>query len=191
MFTTVAPLAEMRPSERGAPLPGKAHSSSARSACRLTLTSGRVTSARPSPLMLATNEAGTAAPPAAPVALSTTTTGGCAGPGLDSSTARPIAAMLAKADTPRHSASWLHQLVLAGGGVAPPMRASMRFHTAAGGLRGSMLTVKGISRDCHSRTAARKRGCAGSSASKRRRAGPRRLPLTYSAARWSARAARL
>src|SRR5258705_4428434 len=104
-FTMVAPSAEMTPSDRGAPSAGTAHNSSERSACTLTLTSGLVTIARPSLLMLATNDAGTTPLAAGPVALRTTTIGGRAGPGGPSSTAKLSAATPAMPATPRHSAS--------------------------------------------------------------------------------------
>src|SRR5450755_2774417 len=56
-----------RPSERGAPLLGTAHSSSERSACTDTATIGRATRLAPSPLMLATIAGAEA--PAGPVAV--------------------------------------------------------------------------------------------------------------------------
>ncbi len=178
--TTVASCAEIRPSERGAPLPGTAHSSSARSACTATWVSGRIVIARPSPLMLATNDAGATAPAGVPVALNTTTSGGCAGPGLASNTEKPIAATVAMAVSPRHNASCAHHGVgfAAEAAAAPPMRASIFAHTPDGGASGARLKLSGIKRVCQASTAPRRFGCAGNSRSKRRRAGPRKVPVT-------------
>ena len=146
-WTTLAPLAEMRPSELGAAPPlaesaGTAHSSRARSDARLTPRKGLVTTLRPSPLMLATNEAGVTVPSALAGAVdaSTTTMGGCAGPGLASNSIRLNAATLASAEKPRQNDSRPHQPVSAASAArcvaAAPMRASMRFHTSAGGVSG-------------------------------------------------------
>ena len=60
--------------------------------------------------------------------------------------------------------------------AVPSRRASMRCQTRAGGAIGGTAAVSGIRRSCHARTASRKAGWAGSSASKRRRAGPRSVP---------------
>ena len=104
--TTVAPAAEISPSERGAPLPAAAQSCSTRSGATLTFMSGLVTTERPSPLMLATIDDGaTPAPADAGVVSITTTMGGRTGGGLASSTARLTAATLAKAAKPRQNAS--------------------------------------------------------------------------------------
>ena len=59
----------------------------------------------------------------------------------------------------------------------------MRRHTSPDGCTGAIVAVSGISRSCQARVASRSTACAGSSASKRRRAPPRSVPSTYSAAR--------
>ena len=131
--------------------------------------------------MLATNEAGTTPESPAPAAFSTTMMGGRDGAGLASNRPRLTAATVANADTPRQTASCAHQRGLGGLAAAAlprEMRASMRFHTSGGGCTGGMLAVNGINCSCHDRTAARRLACAGSSASKRRRAGPRKVPVT-------------
>ena len=62
--------------------------------------------------------------------------------------------------------------------VLPPMRASMRCQTCGDGVTGGSEVLKGSSRSCQAPTAARSVACAGNSASKRRRAGPRSVPST-------------
>jgi hypothetical protein len=142
-----------------------------------------VTIARPSPLMLAT-KLGTTIPPSPGAAGdSTTSTGAGVGDGLASSTARLSAATLANAAKLRQKASCAHQRTAGVGAAAvafalPEMRASMRCQTCGEGVTGGSEVLKGSSRSCQTLTAVRSAACAGSSASKRRRAGPRSVPST-------------
>ena len=57
-------------------------------------------------------------------------------------------------------------------------RSEIRRHTSPEGCTGSIAAVIGISRSCHAFVARRNSTCAGSSASKRRRAAPRIVPIT-------------
>jgi hypothetical protein len=126
-----------------------------------------------------------------PVGARTTTIGGGTALGLARSTARPIAAMLANAARPRQNASRLHQPPLSAGLASPPIRSEMRRQTSPEGCTGAIAAVSGISRSSQARVASRSSGCAGSRLSKRRRAGPRKVPAAYSAARRSASSGRL
>ena len=139
---------------------------------------GRATTARPSPLKLATRLPATAG--SLPVDCSTTTTGACAGGGVASSTDSPTTATSASPDSARHGARRCHQGAGAGAAAAAAGHSwrSTAAHTCGGGATGGSDAVNGIRRSCQSRTAARSAGWPGSSASKRRRAGPRRVPAT-------------
>jgi hypothetical protein len=110
------------------------------------------------------------------VAARTTTTGGAAGRGVASRTARPIAATLANAVRLRQNERRCQAPATTL--LRRSSRSEIRRQTSPEGCTGSIATVSGMSRSCHAWVASRRPACAGSNASKRRRAAPRIVPIT-------------